>query len=91
VTSPSTFYERVIGRYTFDGPSLASSDLSGFTAASDLMGPLPTTINGGAGNPAPSLELTFGDVGSDLAASLAGDDFYSFTLTPSQRLSRTHP
>ena len=72
-----------IAEYNFDGDSFASQVTAGGVTTSSLSNgagvPLTTVSQG---NPAPSLEFSFGTVGANLAASIADDDYYSFTITP---------
>ena len=81
-----------IANYTFDGGSFASTAVEAGWTTSDLSNGagVPLGTNGGQGNPAPSLELSFGDVGANLSQSLAGDDYYTFSVTPDDNASITY-
>ena len=79
--------------FTNDGNSFDSSAVVAGVSVSDLTNgigmPAPAT-NNAQGNPAPSLQFSFGDVEANLAASVAADDYYSFTVTPAPAASVTY-
>jgi len=91
-----------IADFQFDGSSFASTDGGtkwttgdittkepNDTQADDAEIPLQLNTSSGAGNPEPTLEITFGDIENQttssvtLAETVALDNYYTFTVTPS--------
>lgn len=75
----------IIAQYAFDASSPASSDASTHWDTSDVSnGPgVPLTLSGAQGNPAPGIQITFGDFDNgDLNGALLAGDYYAFDITP---------
>ena len=74
----------VLSQYNFTGSVRTSSDADLNSTATDFIdGPgLTGTIDGGRGNPLPSLSPNLGTTASTQALALSGNDYFTFTITP---------
>ena len=77
-----------VANYNFDGSSAdsmatATSWVSSMLQSGSGLPPVAGSISGGQGNPAPGIEIQFGDFNyATLADSIINDAYYSFVVTP---------
>jgi len=82
-----------VALYDFDGSSAASSDSSAGSHAGSISEGRPglLDIDAGYGNPPPAIDITYGEIDNgNLAGALAGDYYYSFTVTPDSGTQLTY-